>query len=49
MKFAIAALLLGASKAVEVTADEEVEAQMPPECNDIEEKVDEASLLDYIQ
>ena len=52
MKFAIAtALLLGASQAVEIQAhaDEELEAPLPAECTNMEEKIDEASLIDYMQ
>jgi len=48
MKFAISALLLSATTAVSVNPSNENEIQMPQECMDLEEKVDDASLVEFL-
>lgn len=49
MKFNIAALLLGASTAVNIEAEAKNDVAIPQECLNTEEKIDEASLLDYME
>jgi hypothetical protein len=48
MKFNLAAVLLGASQAITIEADTQQDIAIPEECLNTEEKIDEASLVDYM-